>query len=180
MFLPGYYEQDCQGISALVPTIGGGGNVTLTFSQTDQERKLSKRPLTPQEFSTAFLRYKQVVLERFPRRADELDAYLLRILNLASKYTGLAYWHYHLLFSHKVATLWDRGYKVDWSVCDSELLHATIASQKANFCDHCQLMLYTLQASAPLACRKSQNLAHPLLPNPPKVTKSTIRGGDLQ
>ena len=130
MFLPGYSEQDCQGISALVPTIGEGGNVTLTFSQTDQERKLSKRPLTPQEFSTAFLRYKQ-------------DSYLLRILNLASTYTSLAYWHYHSLFSHKAATLWDRGYKVDWSVCDPELLHAAITSQKSNFCDHCQHMLHS-------------------------------------
>ena len=148
MFLPGFYEQDCQGISAFVPTIGDRENVTLTFSQIDQERKLSKCLLTLHEFSTAFLWYKQVVLERFPRGADELDAYLLRVLNLASTYTGLAYWHYHLLFSHKAATLWDRGYKVDWSVCDPELLHAAIASQKANFCDHCQHMLYsTSQAS---------------------------------
>ena len=178
MFLPGYYEQDCQRISALVPTIGEGGNVTLTFSQTDQERKLSKRPLTPQEFSTAFLRYKQVVLERFPRRADELDAYVLRILNLASTYTGLAYWHYHSLFSHKAATLWDRGYKVDWSVCDPELLHAAIASQKANFCDHCQHMLHST-SQCPFSMQKESKPSPPSLTQPPKSNRVYYKGEEI-
>ena len=116
MFLPGYSEQDCQGISALVLTIGEGGNVTLTFHKLTRNTNCLNAFLLLKSFFTAFLQYKQVVLERFSRRADQLDAYLLRILNSASTCTGLAYWHYHLLFSHKAATLWDRGYKVDWSV----------------------------------------------------------------
>ena len=178
MFLPRYSEQDCQGISAFVPTVGERGNVTLTFSQTDPERKLSKCPLTPQEFSTAFIWYKQVVLERFPRQADELDAYLLRILNLASTYTGLAYWHYHSLLSLKAATLWDRRYKVDWSVCDPELLHAAIASQKANFCDHCQHMLHST-SQCPFSIQKESKPGPPAFTQPPKTNRVYYKGEEM-
>ena len=175
MFPPDDSEQDCQGISALVPTIGEGGNVTLTFSQTDQGHKLSKRPPTHQKFSTAFLHYMQVVLERFSRRADEFDAYLLRILNLASTCTGLAYWHYHSPFSHIAATLWDRGYKVDWSVCDPEFLHAAITSQKANFCDHCQHTLHST-SQCPFSIQKEPKPSPPSFTQPPKSNRVYYQG----
>ena len=55
MFLSGYSELDCRGISALVPTIGEGGNAILTFSQTDQGCKLSKHPLMSQSIPTGYI-----------------------------------------------------------------------------------------------------------------------------
>ena len=82
------------------------------------------------------------MLERFPERSGELDAYLAHILGLASSYTGNAYWHYHSLFTKKAASLRERGVKVHWGVPDPVLLHAAIASPRANYCEHCQNILH--------------------------------------
>ena len=126
----------------LMPVPGEGGQFTLTMSTPDQNRKLSRLQLPPTELATAFLRYKDVMLKRFREQSGELDAYLAHILGLASSYMGNAYWHYHSLFTKKAASLWKRGVKVDWGVRDPVLLHAVIASQRANYCKHCQNILH--------------------------------------
>ena len=82
------------------------------------------------------------MLEHFPERSGELDAYLAHILGLSCSYTGNAYWHYHSLFTKKAASLWERWVKVHWGVPDPVLLHAAIASQRANYCEHCQNILH--------------------------------------
>ena len=114
MFLPGFSEQEPGGNPVLMPVPGEGGQFTLTMSTPDQSSKLSRRQLPPTEFATAFLRYKDVMLERFPEQSEELDAYLAHILGLACSYTGNAYLHYHSLFTKKAASLWERGVKVHW------------------------------------------------------------------
>ena len=129
MFLPGFSEQEPGVNPVLMPVPGEGGQFILTMSTPDQNCKLSRRQLPPTEFATAFLRYKDVMLERFPERSGKLDAYLAHILGLASSYTGNAYWHYHSLFTKKAASLWERGVKVHWGVPDPVVLHAAIASQ---------------------------------------------------
>ena len=160
------------------PPQGRGEMSPLLFRKLTWNANCLNALLPLKNFPTAFLRYKQVVLERFPRRADELDAYLLRILNLASTYTGLAYWHYHSLFLYKAATLWDRGYKVDWSVCDPELLHAAIASQKANFCVHCQHMLHST-SQCPFSMQKESKPSPPSVTQPPKSNKVYYKGEEI-
>ena len=114
MFLPGFSDQGPGGNPVLMPVPGEGGQFTLTMSTPDQNHKLSWQQLPPTEFATAFLRYKDVMLEHFPEQSGELDAYLTHILGLASSYTGNAYWHYHSLFTKKAASLWERGVKVHW------------------------------------------------------------------
>ena len=136
MFLPGFSEQEPGGNPVLIPVPGEGGQFTLTMSTPDQNGKLSGRQLPPTEFATAFLRYKDVTLEHFPEQSGELDAYQ------TSSYPGNAYWHYHSLFTKKAASLWERGEKVHWGVPDPVLLHAAIASQRANYCEHCQNILH--------------------------------------
>ena len=40
--------------------------------------------VNPTEFVSAFSRYKEVILERFPERARELDAYMMTIVELGT------------------------------------------------------------------------------------------------
>ena len=140
MFLTGFSEQEPGGNPVLMPVPGEGGQFTLTMSIPDQSRKLSQRQLPPTEFGTAFLRYKDVMLEHFPERSEELDAYLAHILGLACSYTGNAYWHNHSLFTKKAASLLERRVKVHWGIPDPVL--SAIASQRANYFEHCQNILH--------------------------------------
>ena len=124
-------------------------------------KSLSWRVLSPTEFTDAFTRFKEVILERFPHRSREPDAYLINIIDLATKYTGKAYWQYHTQFSKQAASLWARGIRVDWSVVDPIILHKAIASERALFCDHCQDVLHSTSA-----CPFSPVSLAPLAPKP--------------
>ena len=75
---------------------------------------------------------------------------------MASSYTGKAYWQYHTLFSSKAAGLWARGYKVNFSIVDPTLLHASIAYEKANVCANCQQPLHAT-AACPFDVQKGSN-----------------------
>ena len=142
MFLPGFGEHDNSDPPVLATVPGKGGHFTLTASNNEKEKALSRRPLSPAEFASAFLRYKGVILQRFPESSAELDAYLAHILAMASGYTGHACWQYHLLFSRKAANLWEQGVHTNWASADPMLLHASIASHWANICEHCQSLLH--------------------------------------
>ena len=144
MFLPGYDDQDAS--ATLVPTQQEDGSFILTAQQSEKEKRLSKRALNPTEFVNAFSRYKEVILERFPERARELDAYMMTIVELATKYTGRAYWQYHIQFAKQAASLWTRGVRADWSVIDPVILHKAIASERAHFCEYCQDALHATTA----------------------------------
>ena len=149
MFLPGFSEQEPGGNPVLMPVPGEGGQFTLTMSTPDQNRKLSWRLFPPTEFATAFLRYKDVMWKRFPEQSGEMDAYLAHILGLVSSYMGIAYCHYHSLFTKKAASLWERGLKFTGGVPDPVLLHAAIASQRANYCRSTVRTFSIPQVSAP-------------------------------
>ena len=150
MFLPGCTT------TQLVPTQQADGSFVLTSNQSETERQLSRRVLTPSEFASAFTRYKEVICERFPDCARELDSYLLHILGMVSSYTGKAYWQYHTLFSSKAAGLWARGYKVNFSIVDATILHASIAFERANVCANCQQPLHAT-AACPFNLQKGSN-----------------------
>ena len=130
MFLPGYSDHDSS--PSLVPTQQEDGTFVFVSNTSEREKRLSKRALTPAEFVNAFTRYKEVILECFPKRARELDAYLLHIIELANSYTGRAYWQYHTAFAKKAANLWAHGVRLDWAVVDPILLHQAIASERAH------------------------------------------------
>ena len=157
MFLPGFTDQDSS--ATLVPTQQEDGTFVLIAKKSEREKSLSWRVLSPTEFTNAFTRFKEVILERFPHRSR--DAYLTNIIDLATKYTGKAYWQYHTQFSKQAASLWARGIPVDWSVVDPIILHKAIASERALFCDHCQDALHSTSA-----CPFSLVSLAPLVPKP--------------
>ena len=100
------FQSRNQGVTQYsLPVPGEGGQFTLTMSTSDQNHKLSQQQLSQTEFATAFVRYKDVMLECFPEWSGELDAYLAHILGLASSYTGNVYWHYQSLFTKKAASI---------------------------------------------------------------------------
>ena len=166
MFLPGFTDQDSS--ATLVPTQQEDGTFALIARKSEREKSLSQRVLSPTEFTNAFTRFKEVILERFPHRSRELDAYLINIIDLATKYTGKAYWQYHTQFSKQAASLWARGIRVDWSVIDPIILHKAIASERALFCDHCQDALHSTSA-----CPFSPVSLAPLAPKPKSDSTSS-------
>ena len=108
MFLPGYDDRDAS--ATLVPTQQEDGSFILTAQQSKKDKRLSKRALNPTEFMNTFSHYKEVILECFPERARELDAYMMTIVELATKYTGRAYWQYHIQFAKQAASLSQETY----------------------------------------------------------------------
>ena len=54
--------------------------------------------------------------ESFPSRREKLDAYELDIVDMSKRFSGLAYYEYHMAFAARaVALLLNHGIKVDWS-----------------------------------------------------------------
>ena len=144
MFLPGFTDQDSS--ATLVPTQQEDGTFVLIAKKSEREKSLSQRVLSPTEFTNALTRFKEVILERFPHRSMELDAYLIKIIDLATKYTSNSYWQYHTQFSKQAGSLWARSIHVDWSAVDPIILHKAIASECALFCDRCQDALHSNSA----------------------------------
>ena len=139
MFLPGFTDQDSS--ATLVLTQQEDGTFVLIAKKSEREKNLSRRVLSPTEFTNAFTRFKEI--------------------DLATKYTGNSYWQYHTQFSKQAASLWARGIRVDWSAVDPIILHKAIASECALFCDHCQDALHSNSA-----CPFSQVSLAPLAPKP--------------
>ena len=86
----------------------------------------------------ALLKYKDIVGTISRTKAKEIDRYVSIITMICTKYSELAYWSYHLYFWDKASECEERGIFLDWSVLDSEALHAAIAQNSAtNFCNSC-------------------------------------------
>ena len=153
MFLPGYTDPGTT--TQLVQTQQADGSFVLTSNQSETEQQLSRRVLTPSEFASAFTRYKEVICERFPDRARELDSYHISCTFWVWLQVK-AYWQYQTLFSSKAAGLWARGYKVNFSTVDPTLLNASIAYERANVCANCQQPLYAT-AACPFNLQKRSN-----------------------
>jgi hypothetical protein len=101
-------------------------------------------PLSIENFTLAFNKYKNIICEAFPNRRKELDAYHSSILNMSRQYGGTHFYEYHKQFSFKAAQfLHQRGIKIDWSVRDSELYMSTFTGIKVNTCDICSSSQHT-------------------------------------
>ena len=151
MFLPGYDDQDAS--ATLVPTQQEDGSFILTVQQSGKDKRLSKRALNPTEFVSVFSRYKEVILERFPERARELDAYMMTV----------------------AASLWTRGIRADWSVTDPVILHKAIASEQAHFCEYCQHALHATTA-CPFTLSTPSSGTGTTKPTAPTKDKDLSRG----
>ena len=132
--LPGF---DARQESAHVIT--EDGSVKLNVGDGSKERRLGKQILDLGQMILALLKFKDLVLKDIPKRAQDIDDYIANIVMISNKYSGVAYWFYHLYFWDKAAEMAERGEALDWSVLDAEALHAAIANNApANCCDHCQ------------------------------------------
>ncbi|XP_044133871.1 uncharacterized protein LOC122932142 [Bufo gargarizans] len=109
------------------------------------------RKLTLAEFVLAFSLFRDVVCSASPNRREELDIYLYRVVDLAHKYGGTAFYDYHRSFSAKAAAIWAQFQVVtDWSNIDMELFCRHFASLKSPVCATCQSPAHTT-AWCPLA-----------------------------
>ena len=101
------------------------------------DRRLT-RSLTLDEFSTAFIRYQDILCEVYPDRRRELSQYLSAIINMANQYGGVGFYEYHKQFSFKASQyLVQQGIKIDWGIRDNDLFMSIFTGQKVLSCDIC-------------------------------------------
>ena len=75
--------------------------------------------------------------EGFPEREKELSAYLADIFEMATRFSGLAFYEYHREFSAKSTTWHTRGVELDWFKHDTTLSTSLFSGIKANACAIC-------------------------------------------
>jgi hypothetical protein len=127
------------------------------------------RPLTIQEFVTAFSIYRQVMCEAFPQRRAALDKYLRDVIGMAGSFPGLGFYEYHKQFAACAAT-WLLNYNtlVDWGVRDNNLYVSIFSGQKAVTCALCQSASHATHfchLSATSSKAKNGDIAGGTLPN---------------
>ena len=127
---------------------------SLLIDDTDQNRTITfkdqvidlhpltdhrlTRPLTLQEFITAFSIYKSVMCSAFPSRVKELDDYQRDIIEMATDYDGFGFYYYHKAFAARsYQFLSQHQIKIDWSVIDDKLYRRYVACTKPNICGLC-------------------------------------------
>jgi hypothetical protein len=81
--------------------------------------------------------------EVFPHRRQELDSYQRDIIEMATRFPGMAFYDYHKAFSGRAATLLSTyNVKIDWSVKDTNLFCSIFAGHKANACAICSSQVH--------------------------------------
>ncbi|XP_071145782.1 uncharacterized protein [Mytilus edulis] len=101
-----------------------------------------KRNLTLDEFIIAFGRFKKIMCQVFPNRAEELDCYLSHIIETANVWPG-KFFEYHKMFSAKCSImLQEHNIKIDWSRGDLELRQMVCAGSTVNMCNFCSSTLH--------------------------------------
>jgi len=130
------------------------GQIRLNVGDGNKDRRLGKQTLEVAQMLIALMKYKELISADFPTRVVDIDNYMANIVMVASKYSGKAYWFYHLYFWDRAAEYSERGEELNWSALDAEALHAAIAnSSSANYCDQCQSW-YHNPAQCPFSLRQ--------------------------
>lgn len=112
------------------------GDETLTLKPLKDKRLT--RSLTIQEFVKAFNIFKNILCQAFPQRRVEMDRYMSHIIDMATKFPGLAFYEYHLEFSARAAYYREHHQcLIDWGSLDDRLLTQVVAGRKANTCSLC-------------------------------------------
>ena len=135
--LPGFSSNSSSEVSTITDS---DGIVKFKVGESSKEKKLARQKLDFPQMLMALLKLKDVYFSlNMVSRVGEIDNYIKNLTMICNKYSGSAYWSYHLYFWDKAAEFSERGVPLDWSVIDSEALHAAIAQNSAtNFCDRCQ------------------------------------------
>ena len=130
----------CQAnFGSLMSVADADGSLRISMGDSVKDRKLARQPLEFPQMMLALLKFKDILQSVLSSRCKEIDSYIANLTMICNKYSGLAYWYYHVYFWDKASECSDRGVVLDWSVLDSEALHAAIASNcSANFCNLCQ------------------------------------------
>ena len=111
----------------------------LVLGDSSKDRRLARELLEIQQMIMALLKYKDIMTSVPTRKASDIDSYIANIIMISNKYSWQAYWYYHNYFWDKAAEFLEQGVVVDWSVLDSESLHAAIAKNShINCCTQCQ------------------------------------------
>ena len=115
-------------------------SIRLKAGDGMKESKLARHPLSFCQIILALLKLKDIFTTNLSSsRGLEIESYIANLCMISNKYSGLAYWNYHFYFWDKADECFKREVPLDWSVLDSEALHAAIAqSSTTNFCDLCQ------------------------------------------
>lgn len=93
------------------------------------------RPLTIQEFITAFNMYKNIICDVFPGRRGELDTYLSDIIEMSMDYGGFGFYDYHKAFSARANQyLVQQNVHIDWGKRDERLFNKFVCNRKPNSC----------------------------------------------
>ena len=148
---------DSEGFHQREIVISGGEAIPVR--QRTDPRLLKNLNLS--EFIKSFTIYKDVMVEGYPHRADELTIYLNEIIDMANDYGGTTFYQYHKHFSARAAALLlNHNTKVDWSIRDNDLYCKLFAGRRANSCslcssmahatDFCPLSVYSAKQSQPL------------------------------
>ena len=131
------------------------------------------RMLTIQQFIVAFERYKHTMIEKWPARRAELDAYQRFIVEMHAQF-GSAFYRYHKLFSAKAgAVLAQYGQVVNWSKKDNDIYGTVTAGLRLNCCSLCSDTSHVYAEFCPLVVSQS-------LPSARNYPKSSYNNNSIQ
>ncbi|XP_063289463.1 uncharacterized protein LOC134573609 [Pelobates fuscus] len=109
----------------------------LSVVMKSRDPRLNRKLNIP-EFVLAFGLYRDVICTTFPLRREELDLYLHKVIELAYKYGGYAFYDYHKSFSSRsAASLSQYNTITDWAQLDTELFLMHFAGLKTPSCAIC-------------------------------------------
>ena len=116
-----------------------------------------QKSLTLPEFIMAFAVFKNVMTEAYPIRRPELDAYERDIIEMAQRYSGLAFYEYHRAFSARAAALLlNFNQKINWAIRDTKLYASIFSGMKGNVCAICTSMMHSTEFCPQVNTTKSK------------------------
>ena len=122
----------------LIPTY----ETPIKRKDQDKNERLS-RNLFQDEFIIAFGRYKRIMCSTFSSRAEELELYLIHIIETTQIWPS-NFFEYHKMLSAKcVIMLCQHNIKINWSRGDIDLRQNNCAGSRVNSSSKCNSTLHT-------------------------------------
>ena len=139
-----------------------GTNIVLMGNQLvaggdPASRRLDKQTLTVNQLVFGLLRYKEIVREANPLGGApyDIDRHIANIIQVSMKYSGMAYFLYHVhIWTHFFGKA-NRSWGSNWVQLDPAALHSAIsgAGVSSNSCAEC-LSFYHVESVCPFTVRK--------------------------
>lgn len=105
--------------------------------------KRLNRNLNISEFVTAFSRFKRIMCTAYPWIQQELDMYLVLIIEVHNVWSTKVF-EYHKLFSAKCAiALKQNQMLIDWSKGDDKITKCVVAGVEVSKCNFCSSTTHT-------------------------------------